>query len=277
MARRRDGNVLNVLFDIAAAIPWWIDLGIAAVAYVIFHWIATTEVAIDPKDPMGHMLPSLLRGVSVGLQYIVPTTFVAGAVASLINRKKRLSLVNDATLNPESIRAMPWQDFEILVGQAFRNEGYRVVERGGSGPDGGVDLVLDKGGLYYLVQCKHWRAAKVSVSVVRELQGVIATVNAAGGLVVTSGDFTQDARRFAQEANITLIDGKALSGMFTRARSGVAESPYNHVLFQKDEDAAACPRCGSEMVQRKARRGDRAGQAFLGCSRYPDCRGIRNL
>jgi restriction system protein len=36
----------------------------------------------------------------------------------------------------------------------------------------------------------------------------------------------------------------------------------------------ACPRCGHPMRQRTARQGAHAGQAFWGCSAYPDCRGI---
>ena len=38
----------------------------------------------------------------------------------------------------------------------------------------------------------------------------------------------------------------------------------------------SCPRCGSPMSRRTARRGTRAGQQFWGCSRYPNCTGIRN-
>lgn len=45
---------------------------------------------------------------------------------------------------------------------------------GGNRPDGGVDLVLKKGGRRYLVQCKHWKTWQVGVAVVRELNGVIA-------------------------------------------------------------------------------------------------------
>jgi hypothetical protein len=39
----------------------------------------------------------------------------------------------------------------------------------------------------------------------------------------------------------------------------------------------SCPDCGARMVQRVAKRGSRKGQAFLGCPRYPSCRGIRAL
>lgn len=41
--------------------------------------------------------------------------------------------------------------------------------------------------------------------------------------------------------------------------------------------APACPRCGKPMRQRTARQGPKSGQAFWGCSAYPDCKGTRPL
>lgn len=35
---------------------------------------------------------------------------------------------------------------------------------------------------------------------------------------------------------------------------------------------ATCPRCGGSLERKVARRGQRAGKAFLACSRYPECR-----
>ena len=39
--------------------------------------------------------------------------------------------------------------------------------------------------------------------------------------------------------------------------------------------APTCPLCGKPMRQRTARQGRNAGQAFWGCSGYPDCKGTR--
>lgn len=36
-----------------------------------------------------------------------------------------------------------------------------------------------------------------------------------------------------------------------------------------------CPLCGSNVVQRTARKGRYAGKVFFGCTRYPRCKGIR--
>jgi len=38
-----------------------------------------------------------------------------------------------------------------------------------------------------------------------------------------------------------------------------------------------CPLCGSAMERRLARKGPRKGKYFFGCSRYPMCRGTRNI
>jgi DNA-binding helix-hairpin-helix protein with protein kinase domain len=41
--------------------------------------------------------------------------------------------------------------------------------------------------------------------------------------------------------------------------------------------ARSCPRCAAGMVLRTARRGRNSGSTFWGCSRYPVCRGTRNV
>jgi len=46
---------------------------------------------------------------------------------------------------------------------------------------------------------------------------------------------------------------------------------------QIQESSPRCPKCGSEMVLRTAKRGDNQGGKFWGCSKYPECRGIINF
>jgi four helix bundle suffix protein len=42
-------------------------------------------------------------------------------------------------------------------------------------------------------------------------------------------------------------------------------------------DTPRCPSCGKPMHRRTARKGPHAGHPFWGCTRYPDCRGIREI
>lgn len=159
----------------------------------------------------------------------------------------------------------------MLVGEAFRRRGFRVDETGGAGPDGGVDLVLKKGAETFLVQCKQWRALKVGVDVVRQLYGVMAARGAAGGFVVTSGRFTDEARRFAEGRNLRLVDGEALMKLIGAVTPrSLAAAPAAPAA-----EAPACPQCASAMVRRVATRGANAGKAFWGCATYPACRGTR--
>jgi restriction system protein len=160
---------------------------------------------------------------------------------------------------------------------------YSVVETGGGGADGGIDLMLKKDNELFFVQCKQWRAYKVSVNVVRELLGVMVTQGATGGFVVTSGVFTAEAQSFAKGQNIDLIDGVSLAAMIEEITRNSSSQNVNRLtptlqpLFKAEMSATVpdCPKCGRLMVKRIARKGTNAGSGFWGCSSFPTCRGIR--
>ena len=43
------------------------------------------------------------------------------------------------------------------------------------------------------------------------------------------------------------------------------------------EKSKVCPRCGSGLVLRTAKRGDNKGNQFYGCESYPKCRFIEDM
>ncbi|TAM10106.1 MAG: hypothetical protein EPN72_00315 [Nevskiaceae bacterium] len=283
MAGKGKGGLAKDLFNLAATLPWWAGVTLAVVAYVVLHRYAVADVATNavPAQIGQMVIRHLTKVVATWGQYLVPLLLLAGAAASAIGRRKRQGLVAKvaASVDGAALRSMSWRDFERLVGEAFRLRGYTVTETGGSGADGGIDLQLTRGGETFLVQCKHWRAYKVSVSIVRELYGVMAAQGAVGGFVVTSGAFTADARSFVQGRNIEIIDGPALKKMIdvvqTSKLHGVSSSPAT--IPAAAVDPPTCPRCGGAMVRRVAKRGANAGKAFWGCASYPQCRGVRNV
>ena len=60
--------------------------------------------------------------------------------------------------------------------------------------------------------------------------------------------------------------------------SGAGPSPATQQNSQtRSGSIVFCPRCGSKMIQRFARRGRNAGNPFWGCSRYPTCKGTLNI
>jgi len=126
--------------------------------------------------------------------------------------------------NPQAeLASMSWRDFERLIGEAFKQRGYTVTGFGGNGPDGGV-LGLKKNGERFLVQCNHWHKHQVGVTVVCELNGVMAAQRAHGGFVVTGGEFTSEARDFAQTCAIELIDGPSVENLIRTVRAPMLSS-----------------------------------------------------
>jgi restriction system protein len=77
--------------------------------------------------------------------------FIVVTVVAAVNSRYRRRLF-DAQIGVESIRVISWQEFERLVGEAYRRQGYVIEEIGGSAPDGGVDLVLHRQGRKVVVQ-----------------------------------------------------------------------------------------------------------------------------
>ncbi len=284
--------------DLVAMLPWWIGVMLALVSYLLLHSVASQQVvaSAQPGQVAALLTQTLWKTLASVGQYILPILCLGGAGMSAWRRRARQNLVIDVAQNKatDALDGMSWREFEMLVGEGFRLQGYQVVETGGGGADGGVDLVLTKpgkkGGEKFLVQCKQWRAFKVGVDVVRELYAVMAARGATGGFVVTSGRFTDDAISFASGRNVSLIDGPKLHGLIRQAKAGigrssdrsasdssVAAAPAAVSPIPAPRQAASCPLCSKVMVRRTAKRGGNAGSEFWGCTGYPACRGTRPI
>jgi len=269
VARRRKTSPLEDVFELVSMFPWWVGVVAAIATYALLHSLAG-RAGLSAAQIM-------VAGLAGVFQFIIPVVCLVAAAASAWKASQRKTLVQGVTASSSasSLDGMTWQEFEALVSEAFRQKGYKVLELGGAGPDGGVDLVLTKGTEKFLVQCKQWKAFKVSVNVVRELYGVMASKGAAGGFVVTSGKFTADAQEFARGRNITLVDGERLHAMLQAARAGrKAGAGPAAAQAATPQAAPACPVCGSAMVKRVAKSGSNAGNAFYGCSMFPKCRAV---
>lgn len=290
MSRRKKSSPLEDLLHALSLLPWWAGVAMAVVGYAALHSLAApVQVTADQPGQMGHVLrQALISGAASVGQYVLPLVCLVAAVISFVRRKQRSALVADVAqaTSANALNSMSWREFELMVGEAFRQQGYLVTETGGGGPDGGVDVILTKGQEKFLVQCKQWKAFKVGVSVVRELYGVMAAQGATGGFVVTSGQFSTDAKAFAEGRNIQLLDGPKLFALIKRVKQvkqPKAPAVHTQQPLQQLKNAAgplatvpSCPLCGANMVMREARKGSNAGRGFWGCSKFPACRGSRN-
>jgi len=298
MARRRKSGGFEDMADLVAMLPWWLGVTLAVLSYVVLHSMAAPAKVIQgqPIDASNLIFGSFRGALALVGQYVIPMICIAGAALSALRRHRRKTLVSNVSQSKSAgaLDDMSWREFELLVGESFRLQGYRVSEQGGAGPDGGIDLVLSKGPEKFLVQCKQWKAFRVSVTVVRELYGVMAAKGAAGGFVVTSGRFTDEATAFASGRNIKLIDGPLLHGLIRQEKNSRTATPgesHRHPTSATTSRNArpvspplvmqgsspSCPSCGSAMAKRKAKRGANIGGEFWGCEVYPVCKGTRSI
>jgi HJR/Mrr/RecB family endonuclease len=157
------------------------------------------------------------------------------------------------------LRRLSAQEFEWIVGEVLRREGWNVEETGGDGePDGNVDLRIERDGRECLVQCKRWQSWAVGVDEVRKLAGTLMRDGLPGsaGIFVTLSTFTEPAVREAKGLGIELVDGAALARRIDSVRAG-----------------EPCPACGTPMLLRKSSRG-----WWLRCPRWSEgCSGKRDL
>lgn len=271
-------SFLEDLFEIARRLPWWVGIGLALALYIFVPVVVSNFIPTN-DDPVFNAVTS--GGeifITVVFRYIIPIAFVLGAIASIIEKSFSSSLLHktraNSLLTAEPFADISWRQFEKLTAAYFREQGYYVFETQ-EGADGGVDLKMLKGSEVFLVQCKHWRARKVPVQLVRELFGVMAAKGAAGAFVVASGEFTSDAKRFAAGKNIQLINGRQI---LLQAPQPTPEPVVNDILTPLPPEAELlCPDCNSSMVIRTAKKGIHAGRQFYGCTQYPACRGVVNF
>lgn len=144
-----------------------------------------------------------------------------------------------ATDEPEEPPELSWKEklldvilslesnaFERLCQRLLRESGFTKVEVTGKSGDGGIDgvgvLRVNLLSFHVLFQSKRFRGS-VGASVIRDFRGAMVG-RADKGLVLTTGNFTADARREATRDGapaIDLIDGDAPCDLLKQTRIGV--------------------------------------------------------
>jgi restriction system protein len=137
MARRKKASTADDLLELVAMLPWWAGVLLALVSYFVLHNIASQPVVASAQPgQIGAMVTqSLWKSLASVGQYFVPFICLVGAITSAWRRRERKNLVADVARSSatDALDGMSWREFEMLVGEGFRLQGYQVVETGGGG------------------------------------------------------------------------------------------------------------------------------------------------
>lgn len=99
----------------------------------------------------------------------------------------------------------------------------------------------------------------------------------------TAGMLSGIAKMVGQETILTiarLLESEhrpiafGYAGKFGLATHTAAMRNDNSLELTQSQETPVCPKCGNNMVKRKALKGTNAGNSFWGCTTYPKCRGI---
>ncbi|MEN3296199.1 MAG: restriction system protein [Burkholderiales bacterium] len=190
----------NSLFAILLRSRWWISIAIAAIIAVLARASLRDEYA--------------LYGALAGAPFLV----IGVIAASRQLRTPSAALVADTL---RSVGTMSWRDFSNLIEEAFRRDGYEVARL--SGPQ--ADLAITRSGRTALVCCRRWKAASTGIEPLRELHTAMEGREANESIFVTTGDITDNARRFANERKIRLLQGAELAQLLLRANRKLGDNP----------------------------------------------------
>jgi len=178
----------NSLFAVLLRKAWWVSGLVAAGLFGALRFVLPWELALFAALPF------------VGI-----AAYVAW---------RRLRAPSEARIAKmlERLRAQSWDEFARSVEEAYRRDGY-VVSRMG---DARADFELVRGAYSTLVACKRWKAVRTGIEPLRELQAAREAREAHYCVYVAAGEITDQARVFAAERKISLVQGAELATLLRR-------------------------------------------------------------
>jgi len=180
---------------------WGINLSCGGVTFVQYdgNWDASEPEIIIGEPEGWYLVPHY----SFDVGFVPDTTYAdfeddqSNTIITIANFISE-QLMREIARHPKILQTIERRRFEEFIAELFHGFGYDV-ELTGQTRDGGKDIIavknVDSINLRYLIECKRPDPGNpVTVSTVRELLGVKADDSATKALLVTTTDFTKDAR-----------------------------------------------------------------------------------
>lgn len=141
-------------------------------------------------------------------QYILIAVSAAAVIILLLT----VLLLRRRRHVPSDIDLMEGHDFEYYCAELLRRRGFQEVEVTKGSGDYGIDILAEKEGVTYAIQCKCY-ASPVGVKAVQEAYAGRDYYDRMVGAVLTNQYFTQPAVEAAKKLKILLWDRGYLESM----------------------------------------------------------------
>lgn len=127
--------------------------------------------------------------------------------------------VNKPNENATDVSTLSGTDFEVLVQNLLKREGYKNVIRIGGPSDLGVDIIASKREhsrlIHYIVQCKRW-VSNVGSDPVQRLYAEKIRRGFDYAVCITTSGYTRDGKKVAKDLEVELVDGSQLMNRLDR-------------------------------------------------------------
>lgn len=143
------------------------------------------------------------EGVYIGIAVLVLAVFVIAALLMLRAARRR---------RPGDMDLMEGHEFEYYCADLLRRAGFLEVEVTRGSGDYGVDILAERDGVTYAVQCKRYDGP-VGVKAVQEAYAGRDYYDRMVGAVMTNQYFTRPAVEVARKLKILLWDRGYLESM----------------------------------------------------------------
>ena len=107
---------------------------------------------------------------------------------------------------------MEGAEFEQYCAELLEAKGFENVEKTPASHDYGIDIIADKDGITYAIQCKCY-SDTVGIKAIQEAYAGRDYYQSMVGVVMTNQYFTKSAIAFAGKLNILLWDGDYVMGL----------------------------------------------------------------
>lgn len=177
------------LFAILLRSPWWYSALLALLC------VCVSILLVGSKF--------LIFGVAAAIPFIAIAVYSAYRTFQRPGKKRIIEVVAEA-------RAMPARDLASRIAGNYEKINFDITPLKGDA----AELELERGRHKFLLNCKRFKAAKTGIEPLKQLVARGEKQEATGYLYVTLGEITDNARKFARDNDIDLIQAEALTEFF---------------------------------------------------------------
>jgi len=247
---------------------------LSLVFFVLGHYLRTHAAypaGVQGDDPVLLLVYILFREFSYFYSGIFFLISIAGFIWSSTNKEK--PSISEERKSLSDLRELSWNEFREYVMGLFQKLGY-IQKSGMDEQSEGTDLKVKRDGRLSMVRCKKYYVKKVSLLMLNEFYEAISREPSLDkGYFITTGSFSHEARKFASDKPLVLIDGERLMDFARIAKSIDASHARSCRQNNLGEAGYKCPMCGAHMLLRTVENNSQPAAQFWGCSAYPACKG----